>query len=53
MPAGVIGVVVTASIDDVVAGFGVKMPLAPAGKAGHAQGDRIGERTIRVDRDPA
>ena len=31
MPTGVLELVVTASVDDPVAGFGVKLPVAPAG----------------------
>ena len=31
VPAGVVVLVVTENVDDVVVGFGVKLPLAPAG----------------------
>ena len=31
VPTGVLVLVVTESVDEVVAGFGVKLPLAPAG----------------------
>ena len=32
VPTGVLVLVVTESVDEVVAGFGVKLPLAPAGR---------------------
>ena len=31
VPTGVLALVVTESVDEVVAGFGVKLPVAPAG----------------------
>ena len=32
LPTGVLAPVVTESVDDAVAGFGVKLPLAPVGR---------------------
>ena len=32
LPAGVLAAVVTERLDDAVAGFGVKLPLAPVGR---------------------